>query len=700
MRASGIGDFRTYFEEHPEDVAECAALVKITDVNQATLDMYAAASLDDLRSGLGLVFAEETYGVFLEELAVLAEGKTTLESEATMQTLTGEKLIVFLKLAVVSGHEDTLSRVMVSITDITERKQAEEALRNSEAKLKTVFEVLPVGISILDAEGETVYANPALARILDIPRKGLLAGDYTARSYLRPDGTAMPAEEFASARAVAEGRAVRDVETGVVKEDGDVAWVSVSAALVAFPDWKVVLVTADITDRKKAEAERVAAQRRYQELFDNVGAGLFRTTPGPKGTFLAVNSAMVAMLEADSREQLLALHPSEIYLDESQLRIVSEAIVRKDFIDEEVRFKTLKGRPIWCHITSRKSIDASGQVCFDNTIEDITERKEAEDRLAAAASEWRETFDAMSDSVALLDEDGKVLRCNTATVRLVGRDFEQIIGRPCHEVFPKSETWCVGCPQLEARRSLKTETMLIQQDGRWQQVTFQPRTDAQGEFAGVIHIVSDVTALKQTEQELQSTVQHLQSIVEQVIVAIGGIVEARDPYTAGHEQRVSRLAMAIARRMGLDEGVVAGVRVAGLVHDVGKTTVPTEILTKPGLLSAVEFELIKAHSQASHDVLQGIEFRWPVAQAALQHHERLDGSGYPQGLDAGQIILEARILAVADVVEAMSSHRPYREALGVDAALEEIKKKRGTLFDPNAVDACVALFRKNGFSFD
>ena len=152
--------------------------------------------------------------------------------------------------------------------------------------------------------------------------------------------------------------------------------------------------------------------------------------------------------------------------------------------------------------------------------------------------------------------------------------------------------------------------------------------------------------------------------------------------------------------MGLDENVVTGVRVAALMHDVGKITVPSELLTKPGLLSEVEFELIKTHARASYDVLRGIDFRWPVAEVALQHHERLDGSGYPQGLDESHIILEARILAVADVVEAMASHRPYRAALGMGLALEEIEKNRGRLYDSDAVDACVALFQENGFAFN
>ena len=286
----------------------------------------------------------------------------------------------------------------------------------------------------------------------------------------------------------------------------------------------------------------------------------------------------------------------------------------------------------WCRTLKDESGNVTGAL---SSAHDITERKAVEETLASAASEWRETFDAMRDSVALFNEKGEVLRCNAATVSLTGRDYEQLLGRPCFEVFHGTKSRRAGCPQVRARHSLQSETQIFRQDGHWLRATFQPQVDAAGRFAGGVHIVSDVTDLKQAEQDLQSSVGQLQSVIEQVIAAIGGIVEARDPYTSGHEQRVSQLATAIAKRMKLDEDVVTGVRVAALLHDVGKITVPSEILTKPGRLTSIEFDLIKTHAQATYDVLHSIEFHWPVALAALQHHERLDGSGYPQGLARG-----------------------------------------------------------------
>ena len=178
---------------------------------------------------------------------------------------------------------------------------------------------------------------------------------------------------------------------------------------------------------------------------------------------------------------------------------------------------------------------------------------------------------------------------------------------------------------------------------------------------------------------------------------MGNALEKKDPYTAGHQKKVVRLAVAIAEELQLSKGQIEGITVASNLHDIGKINVPSEIWSKPGKLSDLEFAMIKTHCQAGFEIVKEIEFPWPVAEVLLQHHERMDGSGYPRGLTGDQLLLEARIMAVADVVEAMASHRPYRPALGIDTALEEISKNRGILYDPDVVDACLRVFRKNGF---
>ncbi len=206
-------------------------------------------------------------------------------------------------------------------------------------------------------------------------------------------------------------------------------------------------------------------------------------------------------------------------------------------------------------------------------------------------------------------------------------------------------------------------------------------------------------AYEQSLLERERHAEQLQATLEQVIGALAATLEKRDPYTAGHERRVAHLAVAIGRRLGLDENRLHGLRLAGYIHDIGKVQIPSELLSKPSKLSAVEFELIKLHAEAGHDIIKDIAFPWPIADMVWQHHECLDGSGYPRGLTGEQMLLESRILAVADIVEAMSSHRPYRAALGVEPALAQIEKLRGSKLDPDAVDACLYLFREGGYMF-
>ncbi|MDO8671735.1 MAG: HD-GYP domain-containing protein, partial [Dehalococcoidia bacterium] len=202
------------------------------------------------------------------------------------------------------------------------------------------------------------------------------------------------------------------------------------------------------------------------------------------------------------------------------------------------------------------------------------------------------------------------------------------------------------------------------------------------------------------ERELQESIDRLRKTLEGVIMALALIVETRDPYTAGHQRRVAELASAIAREIGLSAEQIEGVRFASIVHDIGKMNVPAEILSKPGRLSDLEFSLIKSHPQAGFDILKTIDFPWPIAQIVFQHHERANGCGYPSQFLDEHILPEARILAVADVVEAMASHRPYRPARGIDEALAEIANGRGTLYDADVVDACLKVFAEGNFKFE
>jgi HD-GYP domain-containing protein (c-di-GMP phosphodiesterase class II) len=216
---------------------------------------------------------------------------------------------------------------------------------------------------------------------------------------------------------------------------------------------------------------------------------------------------------------------------------------------------------------------------------------------------------------------------------------------------------------------------------------------------GIIALRTRIERIQAGEQ-IELHVDKLQKALSGTIEVVASTVEVRDPYTAGHQRRVAMLAKAMAEMMELSDSQIEGIYMAGVVHDLGKIYVPAEILSKPSRLNDIEFNLIRTHSQVGYDLLKTIDFPWPIAQIVHQHHERLNGSGYPQGLLDEQILIEAKILSVADVVEAMASHRPYRPARGIDLALDHIKEEKGNLYDSSAVESCMSLFAEKGFVFD
>jgi putative nucleotidyltransferase with HDIG domain len=277
-----------------------------------------------------------------------------------------------------------------------------------------------------------------------------------------------------------------------------------------------------------------------------------------------------------------------------------------------------------------------------------------------------------------VDSVGILCFMNPAAKILFGQEAENLIGTPIGLPLVSGET-----TEMEISRKDSTQRII--------EMRAAP-IDWETDKAFLISM-RDITDRKHAEGDLRKSLLG-------AVQAIAAIVELKDPYTAGHQRRVSTLSMTIAQEMGVPPEQSEGIRIAGMIHDIGKVSVPSEILSKPGKISEVEFMLIKNHVLSGYDILKNIDFPWPLDQMILQHHERMDGSGYPQGLSEKKILLEAKILAVADVVEAMATHRPYRAALGIDLALEEITKNRGIWYDPEAVDICLRLFREKGFTFD
>ena len=253
---------------------------------------------------------------------------------------------------------------------------------------------------------------------------------------------------------------------------------------------------------------------------------------------------------------------------------------------------------------------------------------------------------------------------------------------------------------VEQARSRAKKRFLFQHrraDGSLCDVEVFPNIMKVGGKEIVYSIIHDITEQRVAEQKIKGYVKRLETAMQGTLQAVAKVVEAHDPYTAGHERRVGQIATDIAREMGLSEEKCHTLQLIGLVHDIGKMSIPGEILTKPGRLSAIELELVKTHAEQGYQILKDVEFPLPIAQIIREHHERMDGSGYPHGLKGEAISLEARILAVADVLEAMASQRPYRASLGIEEALHEIESHRVGHFDPQVVDAVLRLFREKGY---
>ena len=333
-------------------------------------------------------------------------------------------------------------------------------------------------------------------------------------------------------------------------------------------------------------------------------------------------------------------------------------------------------------------------------------RKAAEKALQESEAKFRALVESTSDWIWELDAQSVYTYASPQVYVLLGYRVEEVIGKTPFDLMPPTENAEDNARfkaiLAEQKHFWLLENVFRHKDGRivFLETSAAPMFDAEGAFSGYRGIDRDITERKEAEQERLAIAKKLEHTLLQTIEAVAATVEARDPYTAGHQRRVALLARAIAQEMGLVDDVIRGIYLAATIHDLGKVSIPAEILSKPGMLNQVEFALVKTHPQAGYDIIKDVQLPWPIAKMVLQHHERLDGSGYPQHLKDEQILPEAKILAVADVVEAMSSNRPYRAGLGVDAALEEITKHRGVLYDATAVDHCVKLFREKNFSFE
>ncbi|GAB4508751.1 MAG: hypothetical protein Tsb0026_07840 [Sulfuricaulis sp.] len=571
----------------------------------------------------------------------LHSGMFPSEHENYWRTKDGGRRLIHWSNTTLTGESGDVQYVLATGIDVTEQRAAERALRDSEARFRAMIENSSDITALLDRDGTMRYTSPSIGRVLGYGDDELVGQNVFA--LIHPDD--LSRVRTALTRAAENPGVAQHVEHRFKDRDG--VWHYLESVGKYFlndsPVSGVVVNSRDITARKLAEEKMREADESLRKLNRALK------------TLSACNESLVHAMN----EQELLTAICEVIVHTGGYRFAWVGYAEHD---------------------ERKSV-----------------------RPMAYAGEEAGFLDALRFSWGD-DESGR---------NPIGEAIRTGARQGIHNI---AETPAVLLPREEAlRRGYISCTALPLRDGdRIMGVLaiYASEADAfdEAEVKLLMELADDLTygivALRtraereRVMEENRQNAERMQKALLETVEAIGSALEKRDPYTAGHQRQVATLAHAIAQEMHLPQEAVEGIYMGSLIHDVGKIYVPAEILSRPGKLSEAEFNLIKAHPQVGYDIIKGIEFPWPVAQMILQHHERLDGSGYPQGLKGDAISLEARILAVADVVEAMASHRPYRPGLGMDKALEEISQNRGVLYDPQAVDVCLQLIQEKGFTFE
>jgi PAS domain S-box-containing protein/putative nucleotidyltransferase with HDIG domain len=675
--------------------------------------------------------AEALYGYTAEEIigggmdVLMPPGLEDEPKRLTENILKGEKVerfetqrkrkdgsLVDVALTLFPVRNDAGKTVAISVVaqDITERERAEAERLQAEKFFRDTFEHADVGIAhVSSTDGTWLRVNQRLCDMLGYSREALLATTFAALTH--PDDVDENTAAFRRMLAGEQSSYVADKR--YLRKDGSIIWAHLNIVQIrkedGTPDYNLDVLT-DITERKQAEEALAASQRFSSHLLDttptlvyiydlvetrNVYANrevteLLGYTPEE---MLAFGSALFerllhpddAALVAERNERLHKLPPG----DDSVL----EVDYRMKHSDGEWRWLHSRGVPF-----ARDNTGVVTQIL--GSAVDFTELKKAHDQVAHLAAIVISSLDA----IITKDLDETITSWNPAAEALYGYTAEEIIGSgidvlmpPGHEGEPKRITERLR--QGEQIRAFDTQRR--RKDGSVFDVAFTafPILDDAGGMAAISSMTRDITDREAAAELAVRQAERIERTLTSVIDITSNIVELRDPYTAGHQRRVSELAVRIAEKLGASGHEVDDIRVAGLLHDIGKAGIPTEILSKPGELSPIEFTLIKGHVEAGYRLAVSANMAEPIAEMIYQHHERCDGSGYPRGLTGDQTLLGSKVLAVADTVEAMMSHRPYRSALGIKAALAEIERGAGTLYDAWVVEACVRLFNEDGFEF-
>jgi PAS domain S-box-containing protein/putative nucleotidyltransferase with HDIG domain len=579
------------------------------------------------------------------------------------------------------------------------RKRTEAALQASENILRVFINALPGPALLLDRDEIVLEVNEPMGRSLGRTRQEIVG--QKALQYVPADVASTRRAHIKRALETGQPAVFEDDRAGksffnyiypIVDEHGKISRLAVFAL--------------DMTARKKVE-EALGREKFFGDSIIESLPGAFYCMEAVdrKWRYIRWNTALERLLGYTS-EELGQLDPLES-IAEDERALVAERIqdvLASGSSSVETHLRAKDGRRLPVLLTGSRA-EIEGRTYILGMATDIGRRKLAEEALRDSEELYRRLVSAIPDMILRTDLDGRILFANDVAMRLGGfAAIENILGKNVFSfISPADREGAVRSVQLMFTKRLGPQQYrLVLKEGveTLFEVNGSVLRNGGGTPYGMVFLCRDITERKQAEEDIHQTLKQLRSTLKAAIDSLASAIEMRDPYTAGHQERVTKLASAIATEMGLADDRIEGIQIAGIIHDIGKLYVPAEILSKPTKLNAIEYDMIKMHSQVGYTILSKIDFPWPIAQIVHQHHESVNGSGYPLGLTGKDILLEAKILCVADVVEAMSSHRPYRPAMGVQAALEEVSQKRGLLYDREVVEACLKLFSTKKFKFD
>ncbi len=590
-----------------------------------------------------------------------------------------------------------------------ENQKMVQLLHESESRYRLLAENVSDVIVTTDLDLRPTFLSPSITRLLGYTHTVAMAQTLGSVLTNRSMDLALKAfQEELEADGAGNGQSEpRLMDLELIRNDGSTVWVESASVLLHDQAGSVVGLLAlvrDISLRKQAEDALRDSERGYRLLAENVSDVIWTMDTQMRYTYISpsierLRGYSVEEAKSHNLDQNVTPASAELALRTLADEQEAERLGLQDrytTVTLEMELTCKDGSTIWTENKISYLRDASGKlVGYLGVTRDISERKRAED-----------LFKTLADSSPVgiyIVQDGRFKFANPQFRKSTGYSERELLGMQSLQFATVEDRASVrenAIRMLKGQRVLPYEYRMINKHGepRWVLETVVS-IPYQGQRATLGNYM-DITDRKKAEEELEKSIKKLQRILDETVEVLASVAEKRDPYTAGHQRRVAQLATAIARTMGLPEDAIEGIRVAGLLHDIGKIYVPAEILSKPGRISDYEFNIIKTHPQVGHDIVKNIEFPWPVADIILQHHERMGGTGYPAGLCRDRIMQEAMILSVADVVEAMSSHRPYRSALGIDSALDEVVQNQGTLYDADVVAACLSLFNDQGFNFD